>query len=74
MERMPLPADRKKETIIRAEEETDSNYGCIPTERDLLNHIDKGIINLDKPSGPTSHEIASWVKRILEVKKTTLPP
>lgn len=71
MERMILPADRKKETIIRAEEETDSNYGCIPTEREpFLNYIEKGIINLDKPAGPTSHEISSWVKRILEVKKT----
>jgi H/ACA ribonucleoprotein complex subunit 4 len=71
MERMLLPADRKKETIIRAEEDTDFNYGCIPKEREpLFNYIDKGIINLDKPAGPTSHEISSWVKRILEVKKT----
>jgi H/ACA ribonucleoprotein complex subunit 4 len=25
------------------------------------------VINLDKPSGPTSHEVASWVKRILRI-------
>ncbi len=28
-----------------------------------------GAINLDKTSGPTSHEVAAWVKRILEVEK-----
>jgi H/ACA ribonucleoprotein complex subunit 4 len=28
-----------------------------------------GAINLDKTSGPTSHEVAAWVKRILEVDK-----
>jgi len=32
-------------------------------------HIAYGIINLDKPSGPTSHEVVSWVKNILGVKK-----
>ncbi|MHA1729245.1 MAG: RNA-guided pseudouridylation complex pseudouridine synthase subunit Cbf5 [Promethearchaeota archaeon] len=71
MERMPLPCDQKKETIIRAEEETNPEYGCKPEQRSpLASFLNNGIINLDKPSGPTSHEIASWVKRILEVKKT----
>jgi H/ACA ribonucleoprotein complex subunit 4 len=28
-----------------------------------------GIINLDKPRGPTSHEIVAWVKRILNLKR-----
>ena len=26
-----------------------------------------GVINLDKPRGPTSHEVASWAKRILRI-------
>lgn len=29
----------------------------------------KGVINLDKPAGPSSHETAAWVKQILRVKK-----
>jgi len=29
----------------------------------------RGVINLDKPAGPSSHETAAWVKRILRVKK-----
>jgi H/ACA ribonucleoprotein complex subunit 4 len=28
-----------------------------------------GAINLDKTSGPSSHEVAAWVKRILELEK-----
>ncbi|MFQ5837140.1 MAG: RNA-guided pseudouridylation complex pseudouridine synthase subunit Cbf5, partial [Candidatus Bathyarchaeia archaeon] len=28
-----------------------------------------GIINLDKPSGPSSHEVTAWVKRILKIEK-----
>jgi len=31
--------------------------------------IRKGVINLDKPAGPSSHEVAAWVKRILRIKK-----
>ena len=29
-----------------------------------------GIINLDKPSNPSSHEVVAWIKRILRVDKT----
>lgn len=29
-----------------------------------------GFINLDKPANPSSHEVVSWVKRILRVQKT----
>jgi H/ACA ribonucleoprotein complex subunit 4 len=29
-----------------------------------------GIINLDKPSNPSSHEVVAWLKRILRVEKT----
>ncbi len=29
-----------------------------------------GVINLDKPSNPSSHEVVAWVKRALDVEKT----
>ncbi|MHA1818956.1 MAG: RNA-guided pseudouridylation complex pseudouridine synthase subunit Cbf5 [Promethearchaeota archaeon] len=71
MERQPLPADIKREIIVKAEDETDYNYGSNPSERQPLKHyMNYGIINLDKPSGPTSHEVVTWVKNILEVDKT----
>jgi H/ACA ribonucleoprotein complex subunit 4 len=34
--------------------------------RELLNN---GFINLDKPAGPTSHQVVAWVKEILEIEK-----
>jgi len=40
-----------------------------PEKRSLVMHMTLGAINLDKTSGPTSHEVAAWVKRILEVEK-----
>ncbi|KZX10750.1 RNA-guided pseudouridylation complex pseudouridine synthase subunit Cbf5 [Methanobrevibacter filiformis] len=55
--------------IIKSESETDPSYGNDPYSRPIEEHISKGIINLDKPSGPTSHEIDSWVKHILNVEK-----
>jgi len=56
--------------LIKAESESDPSYGSLPSERPIEEHINKGVINLDKPPGPTSHEIDSWVKRILNVEKT----
>ena len=29
-----------------------------------------GVINLDKPSNPSSHEVVAWIKKILKVNKT----
>jgi H/ACA ribonucleoprotein complex subunit 4 len=36
----------------------------------LKEYLKYGVINLDKPSNPSSHEIVAWVKKILEVEKT----
>ena len=58
------------ELLHKAEGETDPKFGCSPNKRPIDEHISKGVINLDKPSGPTSHEVDSWVKRILSADKT----
>merc|ERR1712166_710473 len=44
--------------------------GYSPHKRpiDQLKHY--GVINLDKPSNPSSHEVVAWIKQILEVQKT----
>ncbi len=64
-----LPADEKREVLIKASDYTDSDYGCDPESRPMEKHLELGVINLDKVQGPTSHEVVSWVKRILRVKK-----
>ncbi len=64
-----LPSDIKREVLVRAQDMTDPSHGCEPSKRPILEHLRLGIINLDKPVGPTSHEITAWVKRILEVRR-----
>ncbi|MDR3222371.1 MAG: RNA-guided pseudouridylation complex pseudouridine synthase subunit Cbf5 [Methanobrevibacter sp.] len=59
-----------KEIVIKSKSKPNHEYGNIPTKRPIVEYLDKGVINLDKPSGPTSHEIDSWVKIILHLEKT----
>ena len=49
---------------------TDDKYGYYPFNRPVKILFDYGLILIDKPAGPTSHEIASWVKRILNIDKS----
>lgn len=44
--------------------------GFNPVKRPIKEHIRYGVINLDKPANPSSHEVVAWVKRILRVEKT----
>ena len=48
---------------------TSPKYGYYPDKRPLNVLLENGIILLDKPSGPTSHEIVAWTKRILGITK-----
>jgi H/ACA ribonucleoprotein complex subunit 4 len=40
-----------------------------PNERTVEELIKRGIVNIDKPRGPSSHEVAAWVKRALKIDK-----
>jgi H/ACA ribonucleoprotein complex subunit 4 len=59
----------EREVLVRAEDITDPRYGCEPERRPILEHIRLGFLNLDKPVGPTSHEVVAWVKRLTGVGK-----
>ncbi|MGC9209654.1 MAG: tRNA pseudouridine synthase A [Acidilobus sp.] len=50
-------------------EDTSEEYGVLPTQRPTPNYIANGVINVDKPPGPTSHEVVAWIKRMLGVRK-----
>lgn len=52
---------------IKEEIETNSKYGMPPNERSLEQHLRLGLVNLDKPPNPSSHEVVSWVKKIIGV-------
>lgn len=55
---------------IKDDAVTDENYGCYPIKRPMKEYIRKGFVCIDKPMGPSSHEVVVWVRKILEVKKT----
>ncbi len=65
----PLPSDRVRSVLVKRTAKTDLAFGMPPNERPLEMHLRLGAINLDKPSGPTSHEIVAWVKQVLNVPK-----
>jgi H/ACA ribonucleoprotein complex subunit 4 len=57
----------QRELLTKVDEEADPAYGSLPRDRLIRDYIRFGIVNLDKPSGPTSHEVAAWLKKILHV-------
>lgn len=65
-----LPFERtKREVLVKLEAETDPKYGCNPDERKVEDLIQYGVINLNKPKGPTSHMCSDYVQKILHVDK-----
>ena len=69
MRRISEPWEIKRSLVVKAEEETNPRYGHRPEERPIQEHMRFGIINLDKPAGPSSHEVTAWVKRILSLER-----
>ncbi|MFC1705034.1 RNA-guided pseudouridylation complex pseudouridine synthase subunit Cbf5 [Nanoarchaeota archaeon] len=66
-----LPFEKvNHEVLVKKEAETDTNMGCEPDKRPVPELIDYGIVNIDKPEGPTSHEVSAFVQGILEIKKS----
>ncbi len=65
-----LPFEKfKREMIVKREGETDPNVGCSPDKRTISQLIDLGVVNIDKPKGPTSHQVSDFVQRILGIEK-----
>ena len=48
---------------------TDSSFGTYYDKRSIEQLLDYGLIILDKPPGPTSHETVAWTKRLLKIPK-----
>jgi len=64
-----LPSLKQRKRLIKVIAKTNSHYGKAPGERTVRELLKNGFINLDKPAGPTSHQIVAWVKEILEIEK-----
>ncbi len=55
--------------LVRAEEQSNPSHGWVPRERPIREYLAVGVINLDKPPGPSSHEVVAWVKKLLSLSR-----
>lgn len=58
------------ENLVKVDDDvTNDNYGHYPDKRPIESLLYYGLVLVDKPAGPTSHEVVAWVKRVLEIEK-----
>jgi len=66
-----LPFEKiKREVFVRREIETSDKFGELPEKRTTEKIIEYGIVNIDKPRGPTSHQVSFYVQQILGINKS----
>jgi tRNA pseudouridine synthase B (EC 4.2.1.70) len=58
-----------REVFVKIQEGTNPEWGRPPSQRPAEEHIRYSLVLLDKPRGPSSHEVATWVKKILGVDR-----
>ena len=64
-----LPSDKPRKRLIKVHATTNPHYGKNPEEMTVHELLGNSMMIVDKPSGPTSHQVVSWVKLILNVEK-----
>lgn len=69
VEAVKPPWEIERRILVRIDAETDPSYGCDPYQRPIEELLKSCILNIDKPRGPASHEIAFTVKELLGVEQ-----
>ena len=59
----------KEKILIKSYDISNPNYGKYPGSRSINELINNGFLLLDKPQGPTSHDVVAQIKKILGVNK-----
>jgi len=54
---------------LDADAKTSAAHGCKPHDRTIEQLLAAGMIVIDKPSGPNSHQVSAWARDILGVEK-----
>ncbi len=55
--------------LIVLHETPESKYGTRPDERSMEQRIRLGVAIVDKPQGPTSHQVSAWVRDMFSVAR-----
>ena len=66
----PLLLKNYDQLCVRTGHYTPIPSGHTPLKRPLQEYLKYGVINLDKPANPSSHEVVAWIRRMLRVEKT----
>lgn len=59
----------EREVVVKFSCDTNPDYGHDPFNRPIEEHVRFGVVNLDKPPGPSSHEVVAWVKKMLNLER-----
>jgi H/ACA ribonucleoprotein complex subunit 4 len=61
---------KQLENLVEIDQDiTDDSFGTYFDKRKIEQLLNYGLIILDKPPGPTSHETVAWTKRLLKIPK-----
>lgn len=60
----------RRSLLIKKEAKTSIKFGIDPQKRDVSELLNFGVVNIDKPKGPTSHQTSAYVRCVLKIKKT----
>ncbi len=66
----PLLLKNVSKMNVKTNHFTPVSNGHNPVNRPIAEHLKYGVVNLDKPSNPSSHEVVAWIKKIMKVEKT----
>jgi len=55
--------------LIVMHETPEGPHGKRPDERSIPELLKAGVVNIDKPQGPTSHQVSAWVRDLLGIPK-----
>lgn len=56
--------------IVKSTDYVPTGSGTMPVNRPIAEYLQYGVLTIDKPANPSSHEVVTWVKNILECDKT----
>ncbi len=69
MPETPDPSFINRRRLVRTDFDSDPNFGTAPDKRTVEGLLRLGVIVLDKPAGPTSHQVAAWARDLLGIPK-----
>lgn len=64
-----LPCEKTRKRLQKITATTNPHYGRDPYIIEFPARFNHGCLILDKPRGPTSHQVVAWIKQILNIEK-----